>query len=88
MYIVFAGEKVRDEYVAAVPTIDELEPMEDSRTLPLTSLVRMKLTSFRRKDQVHLLDMISIGLIDESWLDRFVPALRARLQELIDDPDG
>jgi hypothetical protein len=48
----------------------------------------MKLTSYRRKDQVHVLDMISIGLIDQSWVARLPPALGARLQALIDDPDG
>ena len=48
----------------------------------------MKLTSFRRKDQVHVLDMISIGLIDDSWLDRMPPQLQMRLNELLNDPDG
>jgi hypothetical protein len=48
----------------------------------------MKLTSFRRKDQVHLLDMIAIGIIDQTWLDRFRPQLRLRLEELLNDPDG
>jgi hypothetical protein len=51
-------------------------------------LVTMKLTSFRRKDQVHLLDLISIGLIDSTWLDRLSPELQLRLQELLEDPDG
>lgn len=88
VHVIFAGEKVRKEYVAAVPNIDAFEQMQGSRTLPLESLVRMKLTSFRRKDQVHILDMLSIGLIDESWLERYSPELRQRLQELIDDPDG
>jgi len=62
--------------------------MADARTLPLERLVGMKLTSFRRKDQVHLLDMISIGLIDRSWLDRYMPELQRRLKELLDDPNG
>jgi hypothetical protein len=48
----------------------------------------MKLTSNRDKDRVHIRDMISIGLIDATWLDRFLPVLRVRLQELLDDPDG
>lgn len=48
----------------------------------------MKLNSFRRKDQVHLLDMISLGLIDTTWLDRLVPEHAARLRQLLDDPDG
>ena len=49
--------------------IDHYELMEDSRTLPFEELVKMKLTSYRRKDQVHLLDMISVGLLDESWFE-------------------
>ena len=31
----------------------------------------MKLTSFRRKDQMHLLDLIEVGLIDADWRQRF-----------------
>jgi hypothetical protein len=86
--VVFAGQKVREEYPELVPEIDQYELMADSRTLPFDKLVGMKLTSYRRKDQVHLLDMISIGLLDESWLDRFSPPLRVRLAELLNDPDG
>jgi hypothetical protein len=48
----------------------------------------MKLTSFRRKDQVHILDMIDVGLVDESWLDRLPPELATRLKELLDNPEG
>lgn len=88
VHVVFAGEKVRDEYPEPVPGIDRYELMEDARTLPLEALVRMKLTSYRRKDQVHILDMISIGMIDTKWLDRFSPELQVRLQELLDDPEG
>lgn len=88
VHVVFAGKKVRDEYPAPVPDIDQYELMEDARTLPFERLVAMKLTSYRRKDQVHLLDMISIGLLDESWLERFSPVLRSRLEELLNDPDG
>ena len=46
----------------------------------------MKLTSFRLKDKVHLIDMLDVGLIDESWCDRLMPVLGARLKELIDSP--
>lgn len=88
VHVVFAGRKVREEYPEPVPSIEVYEWIEDARTLPFDQLIKMKLSSFRRKDQVHLLDMISIGLIDEKWLDRFSPPLRARLQELLDDPEG
>ena len=88
VHVVFAGEKVREAYPEAVPSIEQVQRIKNVRTLPLESLVRMKLTSYRRKDQVHLLDMLSVGLIDETWLERLSPVLRARLQTLIDDPDG
>jgi hypothetical protein len=32
--------------------------------------------------------MISIGIIDETWLPRLSPELRRRLEELLNDPDG
>ena len=44
--------------------------------------------SYRRKDQVHLLDLLGVGLIDSSWLPRLLPEHAARLQQLIDDPEG
>lgn len=49
------------------------------RTLPLESLVQMKPTWFRRKDQVHILDMINIGMINESWLAKFPEELASLL---------
>lgn len=88
VHVLFAGKKVREEYSEPVPQIDEYELIEDIRTLPLEGLVRMKLTSFRDKDRVHIRDMISIGIIDESWLERLPSALRPRLEELLNDPDG
>jgi hypothetical protein len=62
--------------------------MGTARTLPIEKLIAMKLTSFRRKDQVHLLDMISLGIIDHTWLERFSPVLRDRLLALLNDPEG
>ena len=61
---------------------------DDLQTGALETLVRMKLNAFRRKDQVHLLDMISLEMIDASWPARFPEPLRERLQTLLDDPDG
>jgi hypothetical protein len=61
---------------------------DDLQTVALETLVRMKLNAFRRKDQVHLLDMISLEMIDATWPARFPEPLRERLQTLLDDPDG
>lgn len=88
VHVLFAGKKVREEYAEPVPDIDEFALMEDARTLPLEKLVKMKLTSNRDKDRVHIRDMISINIIDATWLDRFHEPLRSRLQELLDDPEG
>ncbi|MFM9069549.1 MAG: hypothetical protein ACKOUR_19775 [Planctomycetota bacterium] len=88
VHVVFAGKKVREEYPETVPEITKFELIEEARTLPFDQLVRMKLTSFRDKDRVHLRDLISVGLIDRSWLERLSPLLRARLADLLDHPDG
>jgi len=56
--------------------------------LGLEALVRMKLTSFRRKDQVHLLDLIGVGLIDNSWIFKFPGELGERLRELLENSEG
>jgi hypothetical protein len=70
------------------PDIEPWVRSNDFQAIALETLVRMKLNAFRRKDQVHLLDMISLKLIDESWTDRYPEPLRLRLQELLNDPDG
>lgn len=88
VHVIFAGEKVREDDPEPVPNIDDCAMMQNARTLPFEELVRMKLTSFRRKDQVHLLDMISINMLDQSSPARFSPELGSRLQQLLDDPDG
>jgi hypothetical protein len=48
----------------------------------------MKLDASRDKDRVHLRDMISLGMIDQSWPTRFPKVLGDRLQGLLNDPDG
>lgn len=88
VHIVFAGERVRPSYAEPAPDVEPYAAMPGGRTLPLEALVRMKLTSYRDHDRTHVRDMISVGLIDESWLDRVPPTLRDRLQALLDDPDG
>ncbi|MGA3066011.1 MAG: hypothetical protein ABSF29_04105 [Tepidisphaeraceae bacterium] len=87
VHVLMAGEKIRPEYASAAPDVTESEKPSGFRVVTLDALVRMKLTSFRRKDQVHLLDMLEIGLIDAEWKRRLSPELGARLQQLIDTPE-
>jgi hypothetical protein len=79
---------VRPDDFEPNPDLDPSQRADNFRTLTLERLVRMKLNSYRRKDQVHLLDMISVGLIDATWPARFPHELGQRLQSLLDDPDG
>jgi len=88
VHIVFAGEKVKQEYGHAAPDVSESAPSEAFRILDLEPLVRMKLTSFRDKDRTHLRDMLEVGLIDADWVGRLPADLAVRLQELIDYPEG
>lgn len=87
VHVVIAGEKVRPGYESAAPDVSESERPSGIRIVALEALVRMKLTSYRRKDQVHLLDLLEIGLINAGWTKRFGAVLGARLQQLIDTPD-
>lgn len=88
LHVVFAGEKVRPEYVLPAADVAESEPVTGYRVVSLEALVRMKLTSYRRKDQVHVLDLIDVGLVDESWLGRVPKPLDERLRTLLEDPNG
>ena len=88
VHIVFANEKVRPHESAANPDVNQSEPADGSRVLSLDALVRIKLTAFRDKDRVHLRDLIDVGLIDSTWPARFPSELGARLQSLLDTPEG
>lgn len=88
VHVLFAGEKVRPEDPVPTPDVSEAEDVQQHRTLKLDALVRMKLTSFRDKDRMHLRDMIDVELVDGSWCSRLPAELAARLQELIDSPNG
>lgn len=88
IHVVFAGEKVRPEHLFPAPDVTDSEAGPEFTVAALDALVRMKLTAFRLKDKVHLLDLLDVGLIDESWCDHFPPELSARLRELIESKDG
>lgn len=88
VHLLFANEKVKDSYPLPTADVTESVPADEYTVVSLEALVRMKLNSFRRKDQVHLLDLLDIGLIDQSWCSRLCPEHAERLQQLIDNPDG
>jgi hypothetical protein len=88
VHVLFAGEKIHPNDLIAAPDVAETEQFDHHRTIRLEPLVRMKLTSFRDKDRMHLRDMIDVELVDKSWTTRLPPELAARLQALFDNPES
>ena len=88
VHVLWAGKKVRERDASPTPLPENSTRMSGKRVVDLVDLVRMKLNSYRRKDQVHLLDLIGVGLIDADWPSQFESPLDQRLQALLDDPDG
>lgn len=88
VHVLFAAEKVTPNDPCPAPDVTESVDLEHHRTLQLEALVRMKLVAFRDKDRMHLRDMLDVELIDASWHDRLPAELAAKLQELLDNPNG
>jgi hypothetical protein len=88
VYVIFARERVRPDYLLPAPDVTEAEAGPEFTVVALEALVRMKLTSFRLKDRLHVLDLLEVGLIDASWCERFPPELAVRLRELIASKDN
>ncbi len=66
VHLVWAGEKVRPSYLCPAPDVDEaMRDPQGFLLLHLAALVRMKLTSLRDIDRVHIRDMLEVGLIDD-----------------------
>jgi hypothetical protein len=83
VHLIFAGEKVRPDYLEAVPGFSQPTVTQEGLLLaPVADLVRMKLTSYRLKDKVHVLDMDSVGLITPEIEAALPEALRSRLHQV------
>jgi len=79
VHMIFSGEKVRPESIEATPEMGACRTLREVRLVPLADLVRMKLTSFRLKDQTHLKDLDELGLITTEIEAGLSPALHERL---------
>jgi hypothetical protein len=82
VHLVFAGEKARPEYAEPVPLLGPHCTVRGLRLTPLASLVHMKLTSFRAKDEAHLKDLDEAGLITPEMESGLPAALTARLAQM------
>ncbi|MBI4254064.1 MAG: hypothetical protein HY616_03235 [Candidatus Rokubacteria bacterium] len=83
VHLVFVREKVRPEYVEPVPDFSPpARTAEGVLLAPVADLVRMKLTSYRLKDKVHIQDLDAVGLITPEVEAQLPEVLRARLREV------
>jgi hypothetical protein len=87
IHLLFAGERTRPDHLLPAPEIQTVNDPANFAVITLDSLVLMKLMSNRRKDQVHVQDMIAVGLVDQSWLSKLPPELADRLKQILDTPD-
>jgi hypothetical protein len=88
VHLLFAGEKTRPDHPLPAPEIQTALDPANFRVIALESLVVMKLMSNRDKDRTHLRDLISVRLVDASWLPQLPPELAERLQQILETPDG
>ena|SRR5271165_4211814 len=87
VHLIFSGEKVRaNQAVANPPVHPEIKIVHGREVLviPVADLVRMKLSSFRDKDRVHVRSMDSAGLITAEAVKGLPQELQARLQHVRD----
>ena len=77
----FAGEKVREHYLAPAAGVEESESTDRFRVVTLEALVRMKLTSFRAKDEAHIEILDQCGLISAEVAAALPDVLKSRLDQ-------
>lgn len=83
VHLVWDGELIKSTYVCPAPKVEEsVRDPDGYLVLKLESLVRMKLTSLRDIDRVHITDLIAVGLIEDSISNALPQELRERLDEI------
>ena len=83
IHLIFVGEKVRKVYPEPVPGFSPpAKTVEGALIAPVADLVRMKLTSFRLKDKVHIQDLDGVGLITPEIEAQLPDLLQQRLAEV------
>ncbi len=84
VHLIWAGEKVRPEYICPAPTLDERLRLEPGlHVVSLQGLVAMKLLANRDQDRVHLRDLIDVNLIERDLLTKLPSELAERLDALL-----
>jgi hypothetical protein len=83
VHLIFVREKVRPDYIEPVPGFSPpVRTTEGILLAPVADLLRMKLTSYRLKDRVHIQDLDAVGLITPEVEAHLSEPLRQRLREV------
>ena len=83
VHFVFLNEKVQPDYLEPVPEMRDTVRTDDGLLIgTVADVVKMKLTSFRLKDQVHIQDIDGVGLITKEVEHGFSAELRDRLEQV------
>lgn len=84
VHLVWAERKVLPSYAHPAPSIDEgvFDAGQGFWVIDLAALVRMKLTSFRDIDRVHVADLLSVRLIDEAVRATLPADMLERLKQI------
>jgi len=82
VHLVFVNEKVRPNYAEAVPDSPPDKTREGIFLACVADLIRMKLTSYRLKDRVHIQDLDAVGLITPEIEEQLPELFRNRLSEI------
>jgi hypothetical protein len=85
VHLIFSGEMVRPNQASLNPPIaPEKKRIHGGEVMviPVADLVRMKLSSFRLKDQVHVKSMDAAGLITPEVEGQLPPELSTRLRHV------
>ncbi len=83
--LIFAEEPVRTGDRIMAPSVTAAcRSSQGYMVVNLPELVRMKLAAFRLRDQTHLVDMLSIGLIDAGWTDKLPAELQPRFRQVLE----
>jgi hypothetical protein len=85
IHLVFSEERVRPADLAPTPPLNPVKKNilgTEVMVVPVADLLRMKLTAFRLKDQVHVKALEACGLITAEIESRLLPELLARLNQV------
>jgi hypothetical protein len=85
VHLVFSGEFVRPDQTSPNPPIQPVRKQihgSDVMLIPVGDLVRMKLSAYRLKDQVHIKTLDAAGLITPSIESNLPAELKDRLRRV------